>query len=101
MEFVIGALFVLALFLFGVYEYFEISTLKYAILKAMAAQSKKVDRALQELLKTKDDYRIKNKEFKKIEKIYINNLNQYLIKHKDTDDSMLRRDILKKKNFEL
>lgn len=101
MEFVIAALFVLALFRFVVYDYFEISALKYGVLKAMATQSKTVDRALQELLKTKDDDKIINKEFKKLERIYITKLNRYLMKHKDADAVILRRKILKKENFEL
>jgi len=101
MEFAIAALFVLALFLFVVYEYFEISALKYGVLKGMATQSKKVDKALQELLTTKTDNKILNNEFKKLERIYLTNLNLYLIQHMDADHLNLRREILNKENFEL
>jgi hypothetical protein len=79
----------------------EISILKYGILKAMATQSKEVERALNNLLKTRDDYKVLNKDFKKLEKIYLTNLNAYLLQLSETDTDMLRREILKKDNFVL
>jgi hypothetical protein len=101
MEILIAGLFVLVIFLFVLYDYSEITALKYGILKAMATQSKEVDRALQKLIATKDDYKILNKEFKNLEKIYLTNLNSYLILFMETDSIALRRSILKKDNFKL
>lgn len=101
MEIMGGTVFVLVIFLFVIYQYLEISALKYGVLKAMATQVMAVNRALQELLKTKDDYKILNKEFKKLESIYLISLNLYLIHHKDADSLKLRREILNKENFEL
>lgn len=101
MEIVIAGLFVLLLCLFVVYGYMEITTVKYGILKAIATQSKDVDSALKKLLKSKDDHKILNKEFKLIEKIYLTRLNSYLIQRSDADTDTLRREILKADNFEL
>lgn len=101
MEIVIAGLSVLLICLFVIYDWLEITALKYGILKAIATQSKDVDSALQKLLKSKDGYKILNKEFKKIEKIYLTSLNSYLIQLSDTDTDTLRREILKKDNFEL
>ena len=101
MEIMIAVPCVLLLCLIVMYNYLEITILKYGILKAMATQSKEVDRALKNLLKTRDDYKILNKDFKKLEKIYLTNLNSYLIQFSDADTNMLRREILKKDNFEL
>jgi hypothetical protein len=101
MEIMIAVPCVLLLCLIVMYNYLEITMLKYGILKAMATQSKEVDRALKNLLKTRDDYKILNKDFKKLEKIYLTNLNSYLIQFSDADTNMLRREILNKDNFEL
>ncbi len=101
MEIMIAVPCVLLLCLIVMYNYLEITILKYGMLKAMATQSKEVDRALKNLLKTRDDYKILNKDFKKLEKIYLTNLNSYLIQFSDADTNMLRRKILKKDNFEL
>lgn len=101
MDILITALLVLFFFRLFVYNYFEITPLKYGVLKAMATQSKEVDRVLHELLKTKDDFKILNKEFKRFEKIYLTHLNIYIFQFKDTDSRTLRREILKTKNFEL
>lgn len=101
MEIVIAGLSVLLICLFVIYDYLEITALKYGILKAISTQSKDVDSALQKLLKSKDDYKILNKEFKKIEKIYLTSLNSYLIQLSDADTDTLRREILKMDNFEL
>ena len=101
MELIAAALFVLALVYVVIYNQVEISMFKYGILRALASQSKVVDNALQELLTSKDDYRIKNKEFRRIEKLYMHRINLYLLRHQDVDDTMLRRDILKSKPIEL
>ena len=101
MEIMIAVPCVLLLCLIVMYNYLEITILKYGILKGMATQSKEVDRALKNLLKTRADYKILNKDFKKLEKIYLTNLNSYLIQFSDADTNMLRRKILKKDNFEL
>lgn len=97
----IAAPFVLLLCWIILYNYLEITALKYGILKGMATQSKEVDKALKNLLKTRDDYKIRNNDFKKLEKIYLANLNAYLIQRSDADTNMLRREILKKDNFKL
>ena len=101
MEIMIAGSSVLLLCLIVMYDYLEITALKYGVLKAIAAQSKEVERALKSLIKTKDDYKILNKDFKKLEKIYLTNLNAYLIQLSDADTNMLRREILKKDNVEL
>ena len=101
MEIMIAAPFVLLLCWIILYNYLEITALKYGILKGMATQSKEVDKALKNLLKTRDDYKIRNNDFKKLEKIYLANLNAYLIQRSDADTNMLRREILKKDNFKL
>ncbi|WP_372678951.1 hypothetical protein, partial [Desulfosarcina sp.] len=79
MNITIGAVLVLVLVVVMIYDYFEITAIKYCVLKAMASQSKAVERALHNLLKTRHDYKLLNKDFKKIEKIYLNSLNKYLI----------------------
>lgn len=101
MAIIITAPFVLFFFLLFVYNHLEITPLKYGVLKAMATQSKEVDSALHEFLKTKDDFKILNKEFKVFEKIYLTNLNVYIFQFQETDIRTLRREILSKKNFEL
>jgi hypothetical protein len=101
MEIMIAVPCVLLLCWIVIYNYLEITALKYGILKGMATQSKEVDKALKNLLKTRDDYKIRNNDFKKLEKIYLTNLNAYLIQLSDADTNMLRREILKKDNFEL
>ena len=101
MEIIAAGLFILLLFVFVIYDYLEISALKYGVLKALASQSKAVDSALQKLLKTKNDYKILNKEFKKIENIYLTSLNDYLIQFMPADHKTVRREILKKNHFEL
>ena len=101
MEIMIAGSCVLLLCLIVMYDYLEITALKYGVLKAIAAQSKEVERALKSLINTRDDYKILNKDFKKLEKIYLTNLNSYLIQLSDADTNMLRREILKKDNFEL
>lgn len=101
MEIMGATVFVLVIFLFVIYQYLEISALKYGVLKGMATQVMAVDRALQALLKTKDDYKIINMEFKKLENIYLTKLNLYLIEHKDADSLKPRREILNTENFEL
>ena len=58
MEIFLAGLFVLVIFLFVIYDYLEITVLKYGILRAIATQSKEVDRALEKLIANKDDYKI-------------------------------------------
>jgi hypothetical protein len=101
MEFMIAVPCILLLCWIVMYDYLEVSTLKYGILKALATQSKDVDRALKNLLKSRDDCKILNNDFKRIENIYLTSLNSYLIQHSDTDIKALRREILKIDNFEL
>ena len=101
MELIAAALFVLALFSIVIYNQLEISMLKYGLLKALATQSKVVDGALQELFATKDNYKITNKEFRRIEKLYLKQINLYLIRNDAVDDTTLRRDIFKKDRLEL
>jgi hypothetical protein len=101
MEIFLAGLFVLVIFLFVIYDYLEITALKYGILRAIATQSKEVDRALEKLIAAKDDYKILNKEFKKIERIYLTSLNSYLIQLPDADSFTLRNIILRKDNFKL
>ena len=95
MHTIIGVLLVMVLIGVMIYDYMEISAMKYCVLKAMAAQSKTVDRALHKLLKTRHDYKILNKDFKTIEKVFLTNLNTYLVKRMDFDGPSLRRAILK------
>ena len=97
----ITALFVLCFFLLFVYNYLEITPLKYGLLKAMATQSKEVDSALHEFLKTKDDFKVLNKDFKRFEKIYLSSLNIYIFQFNGTDNRTLRSEIQKKNNIEL
>ena len=97
----IGAVLVLVLIIVAVYDYFEITAMKYCILKAMAAQSKAVEMSLHNLLKTRNDFKLLNRDFKNIEKIYLTSLNDYLIQRSDSDGRNLRREIFKKENLEL
>lgn len=101
MELIAAALFVLALVCVVMYNHAEISLMKYGLLRALASQSEVVDSALRELLTTKVDYRITNKEFRRIEKLYIHRINLYLLRHENVDSAVLRRDILINKRFEL
>ncbi|MGD9309246.1 MAG: hypothetical protein PVG51_08920 [Desulfosarcina sp.] len=101
MEMLVGAVIALALFFCMVYNHIEISILKYGVLKAMAAQSKDVYRALQELLNTKGDAKINNKEYRRIEKIYLHSLNIYIISRNQVGDAVLRSEILKSEKLEL
>ena len=98
---IIGSLLVLVLTIVVLYDYFEITAMKYCLLKAMATQSMEVDRALHNLLKTRHEYKLLNKDFKKIEKVYLTSVNNYLIQQMDVDGRSLRREILIKENFEL
>ena len=100
MELIATALFVLVLFTIVIYNQLEISMLKYGVVKAMATQSKVVNSALQELLTNKDNFKITNKEFRRIEKIYLDQINLYLVQHAAVDDTALRREIFKKERLE-
>ncbi len=101
MDITIGAALVLVLIIVVVYDYFEITAMKYCVLKAMADQSKAVEGALLNLLKTRNDFKLLNKDFKMIEKIYLTRLNKYLIQRSESDGRSLRREILRNENFEL
>ena len=101
MELLAIVLLVAALFRFGIYGYLEMSVWRYGILKAMAAQSRDVNRALQELLREKDDYKISNREFRSLENLYVSHLNRYLLRQGRVDNAAVRREILKSENFEL
>ena len=97
----IGAVLVLVLIIVVVYDHFEITAMKYFVLKAMATQSKAVERALHNLLKTRHDYKLLNKDFKRIERVYLSSLNKYLVQRSKSDGRSLRREILRNENFEL
>lgn len=101
MDITIGAALILVLIIVVVYDYFEITAMKYCVLKAMADQSKAVEGALLKLLMTRNDYKLLNKDFKMIEKIYLTSLNKYLIQRSESDRRSLRREILRNENFEL
>lgn len=97
----ISTLCVLLFFLLVVYDNLEITPMKYAVLRAMATQSREVDRSLHDFLRTKDDFKIMNKEYKRFQKIYLANLNVYILKFGDAGNRMLRKEILSMKNIEL
>ena len=101
MELVAAAVLFLVFVLFLIHDFLEISTLKYGLLKAMTMQSKDVERELQALLKIKGDAKILNGEFRKLEKIYLSRLNLYLMKTIGEDDSVARREILRKDKLEI
>ena len=98
---IISTLFVLLFFLLFVYDNLEITPMKYAVLRAMASQSGEVDRSLHDFLRTKDDFKSMNKEYKRFQKIYLANLNVYILKFGEADNRMLRKEILSMKNIEL
>ena len=96
------ALFLLVLFaivIYDIYDHLEISILKYGLLKAIASQSTEVDKALRDLLRTRDNHKIVNKEFKYFEKLYLRNLNNFLIKRYNADNRTIRQEILLKKDI--
>ena len=101
MELLIAAFAIVPVFLFVGYGTLEISPFKYGVLKAMISQSERANQTLGDLLKTKSDYRISNKDFKKVEKIYAHDLNKYLYQFRDADCLTLRREILMQENFKL
>lgn len=92
---VIGVMLVMVPIVAFIYDYMEISAMKYCVLKAMATQSKAVNKALHKLLKDRHDYKILNKDFKTMEKVFLTNLNDYFIKNMDSDGPSLRKAILK------
>lgn len=94
----IVAIFIYRLFVFG---NIEITPLKYCILKAMANQSKDVANELEKLLSKKSDYKIINKEFKSLEKLFVGNLNTYLFEIRDSDVHEFRKKILETTQLEL
>ena len=93
---------ILALFLFRllVYRNLEITPLKYCALKSMAAQSKAVDSELTKLLDHKTDYKILNKEFSRLEKIFVGRLNTYLFAFRHSENMVIRKEILKTNKLE-
>jgi hypothetical protein len=84
-----------------VYGMLEISPLKYCLLKSMAAQSKAVETELVKILNKRADYRILNKEYKRLEKIFVGKLNTYLFELRNYGTQELRKEILKTNNLEL
>jgi hypothetical protein len=84
-----------------VYGMLEISPLKYCLLKSMAAQSKAVETELVKILNKRADYRILNKEYKRLEKIFVGKLNMYLFEIRNYGTQELRKEILKTNNLEL
>jgi hypothetical protein len=101
MDFGIAVFFVLLVGRLFVYNYLEISPLKYGILKAMASQSKELDQALEELLKNRPDLKVLNKDYRTFEKRYLANLNLFILQHKELDRYSLRRGILQNKRFQI
>ena len=89
---------ILALFLFRllVYGNLEITPLKYCVLKSMADQSKAVDSELTKLLDHKTDYKILNKEFNRLEKIFVGRLNTYLFEFRHSENLVIRKEISKR-----
>ena len=94
----IAAIFLYRVFVFG---NIEITPLKYCILKSMANQSKDVAIELEKLLSRKTDYKIINKEFNRLEKIFVGNLNTYFYEIRQSDVHEFRKRILKTTNLEL
>ena len=90
-----------SLLLLRVHGHLEITPVKYGILKAMACQSKRADRALRQLLQGRNDCKIINKEFKRVEKIYITDLNRYLFQFNGAGSIFLRREILREDRLTL
>ena len=97
MEIGIAALLVLLVGRFFVYNYLEISPLKYGMLKAMASQSREVNQTLQERLRDHPDLIILNKDYRNFEKIYLASLNMFLLQFKASDNVTLRKEILQNK----
>ena len=93
----------LAIILFRllVYGNMEITPLKYCVLKSMAAQSKAVGGELTKLLDHKSDYKVLNKEFNRLEKIFVGKLNNYLFKFRHSENQVIRKEILKANKLEL
>lgn len=93
---------ILALYLFRllVYGNLEITPLKYCVLKSMAAQSKAVDSELTKLLDHKTDYKILNKEYNRLEKIFVGRLNTYLFEFRHSENLVIRKEILKTNKLE-
>ncbi len=89
------------LLLLHVHGHLEISLVKYGILKAMVSQSKRADHALRQLLQGRDDCKILNKEFKRVEKIYITDLNRYLFQFNGAGSVFLRSEILRQEHLTL
>jgi hypothetical protein len=84
-----------------VYGKLEITPLKYWILKAMADHSKEVNNELNKILKNRNDYKILNNDFNRLEKIFIGKLNIYLLEFRNSESKDIRKEILKTKKFEL
>jgi hypothetical protein len=101
MEFGIAAFLVLLAGRFFVYNYLEISPLKYGILKAMASRSKELDLALEELLMNRPDLKVLNKDYRTFEKRYLASLNMFILQHKELDRISLRKRILQNKRFQI
>lgn len=91
----------LCLFRWLVYGNMEITPLKYCVLKSMAAHSKAVDGELTKLLDKKRDYKILNKEFNRLEKIFVGKLNTYLFEFRNSGIQAVREEILKTEKLEL
>ena len=72
-----------------------------SLLRAMATQSGSVDRALERLLSARGDGQIRNRDFQRLEKVYIASLNDYLLRNGDVDSADLRRAILRQETFKL
>jgi hypothetical protein len=94
---------ILTLILFRVLIFgnMEITPLRYCVLKSMASQSKAVDSELTKLLDHKSDYKILNKEFSRLEKIYVGRLNTYLFAFRHSENQVIRKEILKTNKLEL
>lgn len=100
MALAIVAALVFGLLLLVAFENMEISIAKYGIINAISAQSEAVDKALRDLLSTKTSPTILNKEYRKLEKIYIGSLNLYLLQRLDLDILKVRKEILTKRGIQ-
>ena len=67
----------------------------------MAAQSRSVDIELNNLLDHNTDYKILNKEFSKLEKIFVGRLNTYLFEFRHSEIQVIRKALLKTNKLEL
>lgn len=91
----------LALASYLLYGFGELSPMKYALLRAMATQSASVNRALREVLCRRVDDKLRNRDFRRLEKVYLAGVNTYLLRHGTMENARLRRSILRNEHLTL